>query len=698
VSAPLAKVPDGRLRRALAAGADGANRLLSGRSTGEAVFALGVLALVLLLVTPLAPWALDLLLAASLAAAATLLAATLLAREPVRFASFPALLLLTTLFRLALEVGSTRLVLSRGQAGRVIEAFGRVVVQGNPVVGAVVFVILTLVQLLVVTKGAERVAEVAARFTLDALPGKQMSIDAELRAGSLDAAEARRRRRCLERESQLYGAMDGALKFVKGDALAGVAIVLVNTVGGVAAGALRGMGLAAAARRTLLLSIGDGLAAQLPSLLASAAAAVAVTRVAAEEEGEGLGADVRRQLGAEPAALVAVALVLAALAAAPGFPAVPFLLPALGLAAAAWRAARSRRAASGGALGRPALAPLPADGLALPPQVILELAPDLLAPRADDTLADGVAALRADLWQRMGVRLPPVALRTADGPPGAFALLVDEVPLHQGVAPPDEAVALAPPDDLALVGIASSPGTDPLSGRPVSVVAAADADRAAALGPVRAPRDRALAELSAALRRHAHQLVGVQEVQLLLDALEPLAPALVREVSRQLPAPMLAELLRRLLEEGVSIRPLRAILEAALEAGGAARGAAGLAEACRRALRRQLGHAHAGGGALAVVLLDPAAEQAIREGLDGELAALDPRRAMALVEALAAELAAQPSPAVLVTSPDVRRAVRGLIAPRFPRLPVLAYEELPPELPVRPVGRVGLGESGAVTT
>jgi type III secretion protein V len=682
-----------RAAGALPAAANGLNALLQGRSTGEALFALSVLAIVLLLVTPLAPWALDLLLAVSLAAAATLLATTLLAREPVRFASFPALLLLTTLFRLALEVGSTRLVLSRGAAGRVIDAFGRVVVQGNPVVGAVIFVILTLVQLLVVAKGAERVAEVAARFTLDALPGKQMSIDAELRAGTLDAAEARRRRRSLERESQLYGAMDGALKFVKGDALAGVVIVLVNAAGGIAAGALRGLALGEAARRSLLLAIGDGLAAQLPSLLVSAAAAVAVTRVASEEEGVGLGAEVCRQLTAEPAALAAVAVLLGALAVAPGFPAVPFLLPAAALALAAWRASRGTR----GAPARAAPSPPAQDALGLPAPIILELAPDLLAamdPGSPALTPEGVSTLRADLWQRMGVRLPPVAIRPSAGPPGSFALLLDEVPLVQGRAVGEEVAVLAPPDELALVGIPARAGTDPLTGHPLSLVAAGEAARAAALGALRRAPERALAEVCGALRRHAHQLVGVQEVQVLLDGLEPLSPALVREVARQLPAPVLAEVLRRLLEEGVSIRPLRAILEAILEAGGAARGAASLAESCRRALRRQLGHAHAGEGALAVVLLDPAAEQAIREGLEGELAALDPRLAMALIDALAAELSAQPSPPVLVTSPDVRRAVRGLVAPRFPRLAVLAYEELPPELAVRPVGRVGMGAAG----
>jgi type III secretion protein V len=243
----------------------------------------------------------------------------------------------------------------------------------------------------------------------------------------------------------------------------------------------------------------------------------------------------------------------------------------------------------------------------------------------------------------------------------------------------DELLVLASPDDLALVGIAARRAADPVSGRPVALVAGAHRTRAAALGRVCEPLERVLVEVAGALRRNAHHLLGVQEVQCLLDDLEPQAPALVREVSRQVPATLLAEVLRRLVEEGVSIRPFRAILEAVLQAGAGTQPAAPLAEACRRALRRQLGHAHARDGPLPVLLLDPAAEQAIREALAGEMLALDPARALALLDALAAVL----------VSPDVRRAVRLLVASRFPRLSVLAYEELPPELRLRPVGRIG---------
>jgi type III secretion protein V len=513
-----------------------------------------------------------------------------------------------------------------------------------------------------------------------------MSIDADLRAGAIEQGEARRRRRALERESQLYGAMDGALKFVKGDAVAGVAIVLVNVAGGLVAGSLRGMELGAAARRYALLAIGDGLASQIPALLIAVAAGVAVTRVAAEEEGGSLPGEIARQLFSHPAPLAAVAILLTGLALAPGFPAAPFLALAACLLALARRLASRRVPVPG-----PAEEPAASEQFAPPAPVVLELSSDLFGLASDGWLAaEGIPALREDLWRSLGVRLPPVVVRACSAPPGTFAILLEEIPAHTGRAPLSEVAVLAPPDELALVGIRATLEPDPLCGRATSIVAVGDAERARALGPVRAPLERLLAGSAGALRGFAHHFVGVQEVQLLLDALEPSSPALVREVSRQVPAPLLAEVLRRLVEEGVSIRPLRMILEAVLEAGGASRGAAALSEACRRALRRQLGHVHAREGLLAALLLDPAVEQAVREALAGEHLALDPRRAMALLDALAAELAGHPAPPVVLTSPDVRRALRGLVAPRFPRVAVLAYEELPPELPVRPVGRIAL--------
>ncbi|HET7752402.1 MAG TPA: FHIPEP family type III secretion protein, partial [Anaeromyxobacteraceae bacterium] len=324
------------------------------RGASDLGFAAAVLAVVALLFAPLPAALLDVGIALNLGLSAAILLVTLFARDALRFASFPTLLLFTTLLRLALNVSSTRLVLARGDAGRVIEALGRVVVDGSTVIGVVVFAILAVVQILVVAKGSERVAEVAARFTLDALPGKQMSIDADLRAGAIDQGTARARRRALERESQLYGAMDGALKFVKGDAFAGILIVLVNVCGGTVAGSLRGMEAGDALARYALLAIGDGLASQIPALLLAIAAGVAVTRVAAEDEGGSLGGDIARQLLAEPRALAAAATLLGVLALAPGLPAAPFAAAAAAAGGAAWYGVRRRDLLRAqGADGRP---------------------------------------------------------------------------------------------------------------------------------------------------------------------------------------------------------------------------------------------------------------------------------------------------------------------------------------------------------
>jgi type III secretion protein V len=652
------------------------------RGTPDVLLAAAVLGAVSLLVAPVPPAVVDAGLALSLGLSAALLLAALLSREPLQLTALPSVLLLTTVLRLALSVASTRLVLVRGEAGRVVRAMGEAVVGGNLVAGAVVFAVVTLVQILVVTKGAERVAEVAARFALDALPGKQMSVDADLRAGAIDAADARRRRRELEREGRLHGAMDGALKFVKGDALAGVAIALVNVGGGLATGLLRGLPLETALRRYAVLAVGDGLAAQVPGLLVSVAAGVAVTRVADEEGGGSLGADLARQLLGDPRALGAAAALLAALALAPGLPAAPFgLLAAAAAAGAAWRRV--------GAEAAPAAAVPAEEDLEPAAPLLLELAPDLhaLACAQGRFLAELEPFLRDALWREMGVRLPPLAVAPGALAPGRWRLAVDEVPLAAGRAEPGLVLALAPPGDLALAGIEGSPARHPRSGAPALAVDAALSERAAALGPVLAPLDRVAAGAAAALCRGAHLLLDVEAAQDLLAALEQRFPALAREASRQLPPALLAEVLRRLLEEGVPLRGLRAAVQAALEAGGAARPAAELAEACRRALGRQLAHRLAPDGPLEALLLDPSAEARFRQALAGG-PPLEPGQATALLDGLAAALGPGPRPPVLLAGAPVRRAVRDLVAPRFPDLRVLAYEELPPDWPVAPRGRV----------
>ncbi len=661
------------------------------RRSPDLALAAAALGVVALLVAPLPPALLDLCLAANLALSAAIFLVTLFARETLRLASFPPLLLFTTLLRLSLEISSTRLILARGDAGRIIQAFGRVVVAGNYVVGAVLFAILTLVQLLVVTKGAERVAEVAARFTLDALPGKQMSIDADLRAGTIDQGEARRRRRALEREGQLHGAMDGALKFVKGDAVAGIAIVLVNVAGGVVAGALRGAPIEVAARRAALLAIGDGLVAQVPALLVSVAAGVAVTRVAGDDEGASLAEEIGRHLFSDARVLGAVAALCGALALLPGWPAWPFV--ALGAACAGSLRRSVRRAHAPD--DDPAHGTEEAAGEEAPmaTPLAVEIAPDLAAADPGRTLARALLpSVQRDLAAALGIPLPPFAVRTGALPCGQWRLLLDDVPAAAGTAAVGEVLALVAPAELEAVGIDAVAERDPQTGGRAARVAEASADLARQLAPVRSRLERVAAGVVAATRSHAHLLIGIQQAQELLDVLEATHPALVREAVRQLPIHVLADVLRQLLEEGIALRPLHAIVEAMLEAGGAPRGAAALAEAARHALRRQIAHRHVDGGALEALLLDPAAEAAIREALVGNVAALDPRAARALLDGVERELerrASAPWP-VLLATPEIRRPLRQVVSQRFPALAVLSYEELPPALAVRPVGRIAL--------
>ena len=583
-------------------------------------------------------------------------------------------------------------MLTRGEAGRVIEALGRVMVQGNWVAGAVVYAILALVQLLVVSKGAERVAEVAARFTLDALPGKQMAIDAELRAGAIDAAEAGRRRRLLEQESQLHGAMDGALKFVKGDAVAGIAIALVNSLGGLAAGLQRGMPLGAAARRYVLLAVGDGLASQIPALLLAVAAGIAVTRVAGDDRS--VASRVTRELAAEPRALLASAALLAALGLAPGLPAAPFLFFAAVLGVTGVLAGRRHGS------GAPEAAP-PGSGpngfLSPHPAVTVEFSAELLGSFGDGAtgqataLANAASAMRRDLWLSTGVPVADVAVLCAPLSPGEWRIVVDGAPAASGILPLDRALCLAPAEDLQLAGITAGMGWHPLTGLPAAVIAIGDAGRAEALGAVLDPPSRALAEALAALRRCAHLLVGVQEVQALLDSLEPSAPALVREVARQLPPALIGETFRRLLEEGVSIRPLRAILDALL-AAPAGSAAPALADACRRSLARHIAYPLLRGRSLEALLLDPAAEVALRDALHGGVATLAPARVRELVVSVESGLAASPHARALLAPGDVRRPLRDILAQRFPGLAVLGYDELPADLAVRPVGCAAFSE------
>jgi type III secretion protein V len=635
------------------------------RRYGDIAMALGVIAVMALMVLRLPTALIDVLVAVNIACGVVLLLIALYVPHPVAFSSFPSVLLITTLFRLSLSVATTRLILLDAHAGHIIDAFGRFVAGGNLVVGIVVFIIITIVQFIVIAKGAERVAEVAARFTLDAMPGKQLSIDSDLRSGLIDKDEARRRRTRLERESQMHGALDGAMKFVKGDAIASIIIVIVNLLGGLTIGVMqRGLGAGEAMSLYSILTIGDGMVAQIPALLSAMAAGLVVTR-GSGEDGEGhLGESIGRQMIAHPRALMMTGVVSLLLAAVPGFPSLVFI----GLAAGAFLLARYARSSSrdpngvaaapehaGGFSNRsegtiPA-APARADQNAFAHPLAIELSIRAWESIDVAALRRAVAETSAARSGALGVRLPTPHLVFANHAP-TWSILIYDVP-----------------------------------------VSTADTGAAANIEGLQRALDDALG-------RHAERFVGVQEVSNLLDSAAEQYPALVKEALRLVPVLKVAEVLRNLLRESIPVRNLRDVLEALAEWGGREKEAGALTELVRVHLRRYMSSRFAGADRrIEALVIDGGAEEIVRRALTetpaGVMLALPPQKVAELRGSLNAELerigptkdGAERRP-VLITSVDVRRHIRQVLEPVRPGLQVISYQELQADVQIQPLGSV----------
>ncbi len=662
-------------------------RSLLGRYA-DVVLALAVVGTVGLMIVPLPTAVLDVLITANIAAAVTLMLVAIYVGEPLKIATFPTLLLLTTLFRVAIEVAATRLILLQADAGDVISAFGRFVVSGNLVVGVVIFLILTLVQFVVVAKGAERVAEVGARFTLDAMPGKQLAIDAELRAGHINRDEAQARRRRLGREAQFFGAMDGAMKFVKGDAIAGLLILVVNIVGGLVIGVFqRNMAFGDAARTYTILTIGEGLVAQIPALVISTAAGVLVTRVSAEDEGGALGKEIGQQVLAHPKALAFAAGLLAVMAAIPGLPAVPFLLLAVGLGFVALRLLNHDRRVGEGVdshdSDKSATHELPS---AVGVRLGVELAEDV-QPRLQPLLARA----RTKLFETRGIDLQHVRVDPSRAlGPRNFVVTLHDVEVLQGSCPVQSVLALT--DAQRLNDWPAVPARHP-QGREGAWVPAQAVAQLQRLGIEHLDAAAVVADhVAAALDKFGHELVGVQEAQTLLDAVAKTHPALVHEtVPKLLSVSGLAETLRRLAEERVSLRHLRAVLETlAATRSVEERTPEALSERSRQALRRALTNDHASSaGLVSVFVLDPMIEETLQDSVSrgGRQWALEPEL-MRDVQAGARRAFGNTAQPLVLTHGRIRRAVWHLLAPEFPASTVLSYDELLPETTVETLGRI----------
>jgi type III secretion protein V len=692
----------------------------------DIVLALVVIAIVSMMIVPLPTFLLDLLLSVNISLSVIILLISLYIPTALKISVFPTLLLITTMYRLALTVSTTRLILSTGDAGEVVSAFGNFVARGNFVVGGIIFVILVIVNFIVIAKGAERVAEVAARFTLDAMPGKQMSIDADMRAGSIDMEEGKRKRRDLERESQLFGSMDGAMKFVKGDAIAGIIITVVNIIGGLAIGvAQKGMPAAEAAKKYSLLTIGDGLVGMIPAILISTAAGIIVTRVGGEEEGAHLGKDIGSQLIAYPRAIAIAGGMLLGMALVPGLPKVPFFVLGGSIATGAYlMLKREKKIASGeinengdppaeegetpaAAEPQPKEAINPDSELFIPvvTPIVLEVS-DALVPFVDSRQDGGkflfelVPFMRDGLFVELGVRYPGVRARGNPGlPPGAYQIQINEVPVVTGQATLGHILVNDTVDRLRLMNIEGFEAVNPATRQPAAWVPEHHKDmlEAAGLTTWDVPGYMIL-HVAAVLRRHAREFVGVQEVQTMLDQLEKAFPAIVKEVVPKVVNVLkLTDILGRLVEEEISIRDLRGILQALAEQGQMEADSVMLTEHVRSAQKRYVSHKYARGtNTLVVYLLDPQIEDAIRSAIKrtsaGTHLALEPDIAQEIVQAVKNECGHLPPTAqrpVILTAMDIRRYVRKLLEYEFnPPFSVVSYQELSPELNIQPVARI----------
>ncbi len=671
-----------------------------------------VIAVIALMVLPIPPALLDTLIAINIAASIGLLMLAVYVKSPLALSTFPSLLLFTTLLRLSLNIATTKQILLHAHAGHIIETFGKLVVGGNVVVGLVVFVIIATVQFIVIAKGSERVAEVGARFTLDGMPGKQMSIDADLRSGLVNKEEARRRRRLLEEESQFHGAMDGAMKFVKGDAIAGLIIAFVNVVAGIAVGAfMKDMPLGEATRVYTILAVGDGMVSQIPSLFVSIAAGVLITRVGGEEamRFDNLGGQISRQILDQPVAMLLTGTILLGFVLMPGFPKLQFAIIGAAIGGMAWlllRAPNVRRSFEN--------TPMPSmkrDGELDPPTLVARGDPRsvvLLGARVATDFAEYVqpAALDAEfercghvIRRDLGTPFPGIRIRyDAELPPGAYVLEVHELPRAEGRLRAGRFIegasggtpGGAAGDDTAV------PAIGPFAAGHWRPVDAAEPPAARAFSA-----EQVLARhIEWLVLRHPDQFIGFQETQHLIEELGRSAPDLAQEVLRNVPLQRITDVLRRLVQEGISIRPLREILESLIVWGPREKDPVLLTEYVRIDLGRYTAYRHSdGAGLLRVLLLAPGVEDVIRKSVQqtsmGSYVALGPdetsRLHAGVRRALARLAAGEPWP-VLAVSMDVRRYVRRLLEAQFGALSVLSFQELGSHVTLQPAGQVTLDQ------
>lgn len=697
----------------------GSDRALSVISrSSDLVLALFIILLVMIIIVPISPALLDNFIAINLTISICLLMVALYIPKAVNLSIFPSLLLITTLFRLAIEISATKRILLYADAGHIIQAFGEFVVGGNFVVGAIVFLIITIVQFIVVTKGAERVAEVAARFTLDAMPGKQMSIDADLRSGVIDSNQARQLRLALQKESQLYGAMDGAMKFVKGDVIAGIVIAIINVIGGLIIGmAFHNMSAMQAARIYTLLSIGGGLVAQIPSLLISLTAGIVTTRVSSEKKDGHLGGEISSQLLSQPKAIIIAGFVLILMAFFRGFPSLIFVILGVAVATTGFvtqynvkkKETRAARATSGGALeteiaGHRVISG-GVDEYALTLPIILEvgqyLSNEIRKERGGMTfIEEMIPKMRHALYQDLGVRFPGVHVRTESPILGEdeYLIYLNEVPSVRGKIEKGALLTSEDPETLKRYNIPFTSLKSSMGQPSYWVDNRYEEIMKKAKIKYWKPLDVMILHLSYFYRQHAADFIGIQEVRGILEFVEKSFPDLIKEVTRLVPLQKLTEIFRRLVQEQISIKDLRTILESLSEWAQTEKDTVLLTEYVRSSLKHYISYKYSQGQSiLSVYLIDPEIEDMVRGAIKqtsaGSYLALDPDSVQLILDAMRKVITPTPAggqPPVMLTAIDVRRFVRKLIEGEFPDMAVVSYQEIVPEIRIQPLGRIQL--------
>ncbi len=674
----------------------------------DILVALGLVLILMLMILPVPPMLLDVFLSLNITVGLLILIISLYTSRALDFAIFPSVLLVTTLFRLSLNVASTRLILLHGDegpsaAGSVIQSFGQFVVGGNYVVGIVIFVILVLINFMVITKGAGRVAEVAARFTLDAMPGKQMAIDADLNAGLVDEDEARRRRQEISSEADFYGAMDGASKFVKGDAIAGIIITLINIGAGFIIGVMqKDMPMAEAAANYTILTVGDGLVGQIPALIISTGAGIMVTRTTGDED---FGTEMKRQFSVHPRALWVVAGILLVFALIPGLPHIPFFLTAIALGGIAWKVqqAQEKQILSKEQDAAPAQQQLTEENYETMLAVdLLEMEVGYgLIPLVDSSqqgeLLPRIKSIRRQFALDMGFIVPPVHIKdNLQLKPNEYAIILKGVKIGGGELLPGHFLAMNP--GTATETIKGIDTVEPAFGLPAIWLSEDKKERAQISGYTVVDNTTVVStHLSELIKRHGHELLGRQETQNLLDNLANDYPKLVEElVPNLLSLGVTMRVLQNMLREGVSIRDLRTILETLADWAPVVQDPDPLTEHVRTVLARSISNSYSEDGqVLEVMTFDRDVETRIQEALhsseQGAYLALEPGFAQALIDNLkqAIQNIAGSAP-VLLCTPTIRLHVKRLTERYLPNLAIISHNEIAPHLKVRSVGTVNV--------